>query len=82
MYRVHTDIWGRYWGHKMYGDMQGMYRCMGDVQKYGEHTDVWRMYRCMGYTDVEVTLTPHKHTDSQTYPHLPTTPGYYISYKI
>ena len=52
VYWVHTDVWG---------DVQGAYRCMGDVkmyggvQMYGDHTDIgdyWgiiqRAYRCMG----------------------------------
>ena len=41
------------------------HRCMGDVQMYGEHTDVWGMYRCGDHTDAP------RPTDHQTYPHMP-----------
>ena len=72
----HTDIWEDLlgttdvWGHtdmQGYKDVWRAYRCMRDVQMYG-CTDVG------GHTDIP------RHTD--TSPCLPTTPGYYISYKI
>ena len=63
----HTNIW------RMYGGIQ-MYR---GIQMYGGCTDAW------GCIDVGVIQTP---PDIQTTKHnptcLPTTPGYFISYKI
>ena len=43
MYGI-IQTWGMYGAYRH----MGVYRCMGDVQKYGEHTDVWGMYRCNG----------------------------------
>ena len=54
----------------------------GGVQMYGGCTEVWAAYRCMGmYRFGDHADTP-KHIDSQTYPRLLTTPGYYISIKF
>ena len=62
IYRGHTDVWRVYrcmrqtdvWG---FIDIQGAYKCMGDVKMYGvyrcmedvcEFTDIQGAYRCMG----------------------------------
>ena len=57
---------GDVWGVQMYRGFTdvGVYTCMGDVQKYEEHTDIW------GCTDGGHTDTP-KHTDSHIYPNMP-----------
>ena len=92
MYRECTDVWayrhmGMYWGIHMYGDIQGVYRCTGGVQMYGAYrhmedvqgvTAVWRMYRYRGHTDTPPDIQTARHIPTC----LPTTLGYYISYKI
>ena len=73
-------------------DIQEVYRCMGPysnvgmyggIQTYRGNTDVWRCTDVWGCTDVEVIQTPpYIQTFRHTLTCLPTTPGYYISYKI
>ena len=80
-----------YRAYKHMGDVLGACRCMGDVCG---HTDVWGYHR--GHTDVYRDVEryggvhmcgSYRHCpDIQTARHtptcLPTTPWYYISYKI
>ena len=84
MYQVyrcigHADIWGMYGVYKHTGgctDEQGMYRhmgvyrCVGGVQTYAEHTEYGGAIDVCGCIDVGSHRHPY-HTDSQTYPHIP-----------
>ena len=90
IHRGCTDVWGAYrcmggckdvWG--AYRCIGGMYRCMGNVQKSGEHTDVWGTYRHIGdiqiygVTGVGVIQTsPNIQTGRHTPTCLLSTPGY------
>ena len=86
MYEGCTNVWGAYrcmgnvqmyWAIQTYVGMLGAYKYTGgkqmyggvdvweDVQKYEEHTEYGGCTGVGGHKD-----TP-KHTDSQTYPHMP-----------
>ena len=75
----HTDVLGhtdKQGGIRMYGAIQTYWGCMG-------YTDVWGMYRCMGCIDVGSYRYPQTYRQPDIHPTcLPTTPLYYIPYKI
>ena len=81
-----TEVWGAYscmGDVQIYGPYRHMggcmwaYRCTGNVQNYGEHTDVWGV-QMWGIIQTPPNIQTAKHTPTC----LPTTSGYYISYKI